>query len=283
MNWQAYVLPVQGSANPTANWILRSQINGGGYTDRLTVDSAGVVYYGDTSAANISPAANGLLFGTINKRAYIGGTNTSGLSGVLVSSTSILGFSSDGSVTGFTNQDLILRRAAAANLAFGATDAASPVAQTQSVQNVASGTSNTAGADWTRAASRSTGNAIGGAHVWQVSPAGTSGTSQNALVEAMRIKGTGVLQFPTTITAGGTTGNQTINKLTGTVNIAAAGTSVTVTNALVTTSSIVFAVIRTNDTTAVIKNVVPSSGSFVITLNAAATAEVSIGFIVFNS
>lgn len=85
-----------------------------------------------------------------------------------------------------------------------------------------------------------------------------------------------------TITAGGTTGNQTINKIAGTVNIAAAGTSVTVTNSLVDASSIVLAVLRTNDTTATIKNVVPSAGSFVITLGAAATAEVSIGWMVLN-
>jgi hypothetical protein len=85
-----------------------------------------------------------------------------------------------------------------------------------------------------------------------------------------------------TITAGGTTGNQTINKPTGTVNIATAGTTVTVTNSLVTTSSIVMAVIRTNDTTAVIKNVVPGAGSFTINLTAAATGEISIGFMVIN-
>lgn len=88
-------------------------------------------------------------------------------------------------------------------------------------------------------------------------------------------------QFATNTTVG-TTGNQTINRPTGTVNIAAAGTTVTVTNSTCSTSSIVLAVIRTNDTTAVIKNVVPGAGSFVINLNAAATAEVSIGFIVLN-
>lgn len=90
------------------------------------------------------------------------------------------------------------------------------------------------------------------------------------------------LAFDRTITTGGTTGDQTINKPSGTVNIAAAGTSITVTNSLVTASSIVLAVVRTNDTTAVIKNVVASSGSFVITLNAAATAETSVGFLVLN-
>lgn len=93
----------------------------------------------------------------------------------------------------------------------------------------------------------------------------------------------GGLNYNPTITAGGTTGNQTINKVSGTVNIAAAGTTVTVTNSFVTTSSIVFCVIRTNDATATgVKNVVPGSGSFVVTLNAAATAEISIGFFVIN-
>lgn len=85
-----------------------------------------------------------------------------------------------------------------------------------------------------------------------------------------------------TVTAGGTTGNQTINKMAGTVNIATAGTTVTVTNSLVSATSIVFAVVRTNDGTATIKNVVPGSGSFVITLTAGATAETSIGFFVVN-
>lgn len=86
-----------------------------------------------------------------------------------------------------------------------------------------------------------------------------------------------------TITAAATTGNQTIDKIAGTVNIAAAGTAVTVTNSMVDTSSIVLCVLRTADTTATfIKSVVPGSGSFVITLNAAAAAEVSIGFVVLN-
>lgn len=92
----------------------------------------------------------------------------------------------------------------------------------------------------------------------------------------------GDFQVDKTITTGGTTGNQTIDKLAGTVNIAAAGTTVTVTNSLVTTSSLIFCELRTNDTTATIKNVVPGAGSFVINLGAAATAEVSIGFFIVN-
>ena len=85
-----------------------------------------------------------------------------------------------------------------------------------------------------------------------------------------------------TMTAAGTTGNQTINRAAGSVNFAAGASSLTVTNGLCTTSSIVICTILTNDTTAVIKNVVPGSGSFVITLNAAATAETKVGFLVIN-
>lgn len=89
-------------------------------------------------------------------------------------------------------------------------------------------------------------------------------------------------KFDATVTSGGTTGNQTINKPTGTVNFAASATSLTVTNSLVSANSLVFAVIRTDDATATIKNVVPGSGSFVINLTAEATAETSVGFMVVN-
>lgn len=85
-----------------------------------------------------------------------------------------------------------------------------------------------------------------------------------------------------TVTAGGTTGNQTINKAAGTVNIAAGGTTVTVTCSLCTTSSTVYPSVRSNDTTAQVKNIVPGAGSFVVTMVAAVTAETSIGFLVVN-
>jgi hypothetical protein len=81
-------------------------------------------------------------------------------------------------------------------------------------------------------------------------------------------------QFQRTITAGGTTGNRTINLPAGTVNFAAGtGTAgITVTNSTVTATSIVMAIARTNDTTCSVKNVVPAAGS----------AETSVGFLVLN-
>lgn len=90
--------------------------------------------------------------------------------------------------------------------------------------------------------------------------------------------------FYRTITTAGTTGNVTINKIAGTVNIAAgAGTAgVTVTNNLVTANSIVYAIARTNDATCSVKSVVPASGSFVLRTTANCTAETSFGFLVTN-
>jgi len=93
---------------------------------------------------------------------------------------------------------------------------------------------------------------------------------------------TGKINYDATVTAGGTTGNRTINKPSGTVNLAAGTATVTVTNSFAATTSIVTAVARTNDSTCAVKNVVPASGSFVINMTANCTAETSVGFIVNN-
>jgi len=91
------------------------------------------------------------------------------------------------------SSDTILSRRAAANLRFGAADAAAPVAQTLSVQSVVAGTSNTAGANLTITGSQSTGTGTGGSIIFQVAPAGSAGTAQNALVNVLTIAPTGVV------------------------------------------------------------------------------------------
>lgn len=76
-------------------------------------------------------------------------------------------------------------------------------------------------------------------------------------------------------------GDQIINKPLGMVRIAAAGQTVVVTNSLVDTSSLIIPFLLTDDATA--KSCVVSAravGSFTLKLNAAATAEVKIGFLV---
>lgn len=112
--------------------------------------------------------------------------------------------------------------------------------------------------------------------------AGSLIDAQVAGAARFKVTSAGRIDLDTTTTAGGTTGAQTINKPTGTVNFATAAATLVVTNSLVSTTSLVFCEVRTNDATAIIKNVVPAAGSFTITLNAAATGETSVGFIVFN-
>lgn len=101
-------------------------------------------------------------------------------------------------------------------------------------------------------------------------------------VERLNITAAGSLDLDRTNTAGGTTGNRTINKMAGSVNFAAAATSLVVTNSLVTTSSNIFVQIQTNDATAVLKNVVPAAGSFTINMATAPTAETRVAFLVTN-
>jgi hypothetical protein len=93
------------------------------------------------------------------------------------------------------SNDIILTRRAAANLRLGAADAAAPVAQTLSVQSVVAGTTNTAGANLTITGSQGTGNAAGGSIIFQVAPAGGSGTAQNALATALTIDSTKLATF----------------------------------------------------------------------------------------
>ena len=81
----------------------------------------------------------------------------------------------------------------------------------------------------------------------------------------------------------GTVGAVTINKAAGRVNIAAAGTSIVVTNSLVTANSLIMCIVSTNDATAYVKNVVPAAGSFTINLGAAATAQTSVDFFVVGT
>lgn len=86
---------------------------------------------------------------------------------------------------GASVRDLFLERAAAANVRLGQPDATTPVAQTISVQNVLTGTSNTAGANLVIKGSQGTGTGAGGTINFQVAPAGTTGTTQNTLVSSL--------------------------------------------------------------------------------------------------
>lgn len=82
----------------------------------------------------------------------------------------------------------------------------------------------------------------------------------------------------------GTVGAVTINKPAGRVNIAATGTSVVVTNSIVTAASHVF--VQKSESTStggVVANVVPGAGSFTINVTAVVGATASYDFLVINA
>lgn len=107
----------------------------------------------------------------------------------------------------------------------------------------------------------------------------TGGTSIGSFTT---LAASGDVTVSKTITTGGTTGAQTINKTAGSVNFAAAATSLVVTNSFVTTSSVIICTIGTNDTTMKSIQVVAAAGSFTLYPDMAPTAETRVNFLVLN-
>lgn len=61
VDWQIYQLPVQGAASPSTTLVIRSQVNAGGFTNRLTISSGGDV---TVSTGNLSTSAGTISSGT---------------------------------------------------------------------------------------------------------------------------------------------------------------------------------------------------------------------------
>lgn len=273
LSWSGNVLSIGAVAGGTGTLRRVSLVGAQIAVPAGSVGAPSLVFGNDTTIGFYRVTSNTIGFAVAGDTAF----KFDGNNGLTFRSDYQIGFASN---TDFATDDLKLRRLSAGVLSIGLADNASPAAQGIAMTN-ASGT-DTAGANLTITAGKSTGAGVGGSLIFRVTPAGASGSAAAATLDALVIGGTGKISFPQTVTAGGTTGDQTINKASGTVNIAAAGTTVTVTNSLCSTTSEIFAVLRTADATATIKNVVPGSGSFVINLGAAATAEVSIGWFIIN-
>ncbi|TAL45423.1 MAG: hypothetical protein EPN91_02095 [Salinibacterium sp.] len=81
-----------------------------------------------------------------------------------------------------------------------------------------------------------------------------------------------------------TVGAVTINKASGFVNVAASASSVVVTDSVCnSTNTHVFAVASFVDATCAVKAVVPSAGSFTITMTAACTSNTQVTFLIINA
>ena len=200
-----------------------------GTVSKFKVDKAGNAYVGNPAGgfSNTGIMAVGAVFGTGtgNPSLVAGEQALFYASGVKVgeyvfgswfknNSTFTFQWSSTGATTGAT--DLTIGRNGPANLRFGAADAASPVAQTLSVQSVVAGTSNTAGQNFTINGSQSTGSGIGGSIIFQTAAANSGGgaTVQNTLATAMVIDSVKTVRLGTgytvaTLPAAGTAGRRT--------------------------------------------------------------------------
>lgn len=100
---------------------------------------------------------------------------------------------------------------------------------------------------------------------------------------ALQLSAAVQLDLDTTITAGGTTGAQTINKQAGSVNFAAGNATLVVTNSMVSTSSVILVTVATNDATMLSAHAVAGSGSFTIYADPAPpTAETRVNFLIMN-
>ncbi len=110
--------------------------------------------------------------------------NSGNTSGVAVNSIGVYAWSSSSTDSGnIFSGDTFLSRKGPANPQIGNIDAASPVAQTLSVQSVIAGTSNTAGANWTLKGSAGTGTGAGGRFIVQLANAGSTGSTQNTFAD----------------------------------------------------------------------------------------------------
>jgi hypothetical protein len=209
-------------ANSAAASLLMDLQVGG--TSRFSVSKAGNV---TLPSAALLLRSNGIVFvdaGQNNFNINVNGGTASGLNTVVqyIHATSILKLQSGLSLVWTSGDgngvpDTILTRRAAANLRFGAADAAAPVAQTLSVQSVVAGTSNIAGANLTITGSQGTGTGAGGSIIFQVAPAGSSGSAQNALSTALTIDSTRLATFANAVRTSAPSGGTAANWKLGTV------------------------------------------------------------------
>lgn len=142
---------------------------------------------------------------------------------------------------------------------------------------------------------------------FEATVAATAGTptlapygSDTNITAALKAKGTGALQVQTpggttifsVLSTGGLTvyadtqtgASPTVSRPAGKVRVQSGGATVTVTNTLVTTSSLILVTPQSAPTNAVyVKSVVPGSGSFVITLSGdPGASHLDLAFLVLN-
>lgn len=207
------------SGRPTALNLNITKTAAADFSDYLRMQVGGVTYITFQEQTNFayprlwmkqgSTTSGWTIEGGDNTKIEFGvnGTTTGGptyvarldTGGAALASTGMYAITSAAANNG--TKDTFLGRHAAASWRFGAADAASPVAQTIGVQSVVAGTSNTAGATAIIRGSIGTGTGAGGKLSFQTAPAGSTGSSQNSLVEAFQATINGTFGITDGITA----------------------------------------------------------------------------------
>jgi hypothetical protein len=154
-----------------------------------TTDAAGVVGLGISTGTNITIGTDLTLLGRNT------GATTAGTYSDSVAIGAYAAFNGNNQcVMGSQNSGASLD-----NFYFGAgieATAINPTKITFNITNISAGQTDTASDyDWEFNGSRGTGTGLGGDIYFQTAPAGTTGTAQNALVEALRIKQSGVINM----------------------------------------------------------------------------------------
>lgn len=170
VEFDAFVRPSSAAGPPTSVLVVRSRSNAGSWTEQMTLGNSGATLPWTTATA----------FDCTGARLWN--------SACRLASNSVIFWTDGGSVD--LTADLFLRRRATANLQIGPADGASPVAQTISVQSATGTNTSASAAVLTIDGARGTGTAAGGDVRVRLAPNGSTGSSQNALVEAVRWRAT---------------------------------------------------------------------------------------------
>lgn len=175
----------------------------GGIREHTAITGAGGIaaFRGDSSVTSGSVVGSGFYTNQFTNQNTAMTISVDRTNGITLASNLELGWGSVTSGPANFAKDLILRRNAAAHLTFGAADAASPVAQTTSVQNVVGGTTNTAGTTWTLRGSLGTSQgAPGRIHLTGGAMIAVSGTTQQTAVDREIVGASKVLTNNSAIT-----------------------------------------------------------------------------------
>lgn len=206
VDWIAELQPVQGAANPSANLVFSSQVNGAGYTQRFALASG--LGTASAPALRFGSTANTVGFysrtgGEFNVTAG-GGADVmeiiSGQGAYFQTSVPSIGWS--GSSTSGVAFDTALTRVSAAVIQQGVANAASPVAQTLQAQGSRAGTdTNVSGANYTHSSGQGTGNAAASSLIFQTPVAVASGSGAQTMQTVMTLNNNSVNLFGASPTA----------------------------------------------------------------------------------